>query len=184
MLPSHPDRLKVPGVDMTTGSLGQGCSVAAGLALDIANRHSEQYVFVIIGDGELNEGQNWEAFQFLAHHNLSQCIVIIDENKRQLDGYTKDILDPRDLKSKMEAFGFSTQRVKGDDRLAIDQAISKAKTVKDQVSCVILDSIKGQGVPYFAQLPANHSVRFGEQENAIVDSAIAELEKELGEQDV
>ncbi len=181
MLPSHPDRLKVPGVEMTSGSLGMGSSVGAGIAYDLRQRGKEQYVFVIVGDGELNEGQNWEAFQFIAHHKLSNCIIIIDENKKQLDGFTKNIIDQLSLADKMKAFGFATTVVKGDDCLAIDAAITAAKANKESANCIIMDSIKGQGVPYFADLYANHSVKFGEKEDAIVDEAIAELEKVAGE---
>ncbi len=178
-LPSHPDRNKIPGVDMTTGSLGQGSSVAAGIAYDLKVRNKDQYVYVIVGDGELNEGQNWEAFQFIAHTKLSNCIVIIDENKRQLDGYTKDVLNPFSISEKMKAFGFSTKTVKGNDCLAIDAAINEAKANKDSANCIVLDSIKGQGIKYFEDLFANHSVKFGDKEMAIVDETIAELEKEL-----
>jgi len=183
-LPSHPDRTKIPGVDMTTGSLGQGASVAAGIALDLKRNNKDQYVFVIVGDGELNEGQNWEAFQFISHHKLSNCIVIIDENKKQLDGFTSEIIDLLSIKDKMEAFGFSTQRVKGDDCYVINEAIIKAKANKENANCIILDSIKGQGVQYFADLYANHSVKFGDKEDEIVDSEIARLIREIGDNNV
>ncbi|MEG0542088.1 MAG: 1-deoxy-D-xylulose-5-phosphate synthase N-terminal domain-containing protein, partial [Angelakisella sp.] len=93
-LPSHPDRLRTPGIDATTGSLGQGTSVAAGMGYGLRQSGSDSGVFLIVGDGELNEGQCWEAFQFLAHHKLNNVIVFIDENKRQLDGYTTEILTP------------------------------------------------------------------------------------------
>lgn len=100
ILPSHPDRLKTPGVDMTTGSLGQGTSVAAGIATGMKYNKSNQYVYLIVGDGELNEGQCWEAFQYIANYKLNNCIVIIDDNKRQLDGYTKDVMNPFDIAEK------------------------------------------------------------------------------------
>ena len=183
-LPSHPDRLKIPGVDMTSGSLGQGSSVGAGIALDLKRRDKDQYAFVIVGDGELNEGQNWEAFQFISHHKLSNCIIIIDENKRQLDGYTKDIIDQLSIKDKMEAFGFNTQKVKGDDLVAIDEAITKAKANKDSANCIVLDTIKGQGIAYFEELFANHSVKFTDKEDAVVDEEIARLKEIAGEDNV
>jgi len=163
-LPSHPDRLKTPGVDMTTGSLGQGTSAAAGIATGFRMNGTDQYVYLIVGDGELNEGQCWEAFQYLAHYKLNHCIVIIDENKRQLDGTTKEVMNPFSLEEKMRSFGFHTQYVKGDDEEAIDQAIDIAKSVTDQAVCIVLDTIKGAGVPYFEQLAGNHSVKFNNEE--------------------
>ena len=163
-LPSHPDRTKTPGVDMTTGSLGQGTSTAAGIATALKKSHIDRYVYLTVGDGELNEGQCWEAFQYIANYKLNNCIVIIDDNKRQLDGYTKDIMNPFDISKKMEAFGFFTQKVKGNDIEAIDDAINQAKEVKDKAVCIVLDTIKGQGVPYFENMFSNHSVKFNTDE--------------------
>lgn len=163
-LPSHPDRTKTPGVDMTTGSLGQGTSTAAGIATALKKSHIDRYVYLIVGDGELNEGQCWEAFQYIANYKLNNCIVIIDDNKRQLDGYTKDIMNPFDISKKMEAFGFFAQKVKGNDIEAIDDAINQAKEVKDKAVCIVLDTIKGQGVPYFENMFSNHSVKFNTDE--------------------
>lgn len=163
-LPSHPDRTKTPGVDMTTGSLGQGTSTAAGIATAMKKRSYDSYVYLVVGDGELNEGQCWEAFQYIAHYKLNHCIVIIDHNKRQLDGYTKDVMNPFSYVEKMRAFGFHTQEVKGDDIEAIDQAIENAKQVKDQAVAIVLDTIKGQGVPYFENMFSNHSVNFNTEE--------------------
>lgn len=163
-LPSHADRLKTPGIDVTTGSLGQGTSVAAGLAMGFKLLGKDNYVYLIVGDGELNEGQCWEAFQFIAHHNLHQCIVIIDDNKKQLDGYTSDIIDPINLLAKMTSFGFSTLKVKGSDLIAIDAALQLAHNTLDQPTCIILDSIKGQGIDYFENMQDNHSVKFNNKE--------------------
>lgn len=163
-LPSHPDRLKTPGVDMTTGSLGQGTSAAAGMATGFRMNGTDQYVYLIVGDGELNEGQCWEAFQYIANYKLNHCIVIIDENKRQLDGMTKEVMNPFNIADKMRAFGFDTQYVNGSDEQAIDQAIKKAKEVTDQAVCIVLDTVKGAGVPYFEQLAGNHSVKFDNDE--------------------
>ena len=176
MLPSHPDRTKTPGVDMTTGSLGQGTSSAAGIALGQKLKGQDRYTYMIVGDGELNEGQCWEAFQFVAARKLNNCIVIIDDNKRQLDGYTKDVLYPFDYVRKMEAFGFYTQKVKGDDIEAIAEAIENAHNHNDGANCIVLDSIKGQGVKYFEELKSNHSVKFNNDRiNRAADDAIASL---------
>lgn len=177
-LPSHPDRTKTPGVDMTTGSLGQGTSTAAGIATALKKSHIDRYVYLIVGDGELNEGQCWEAFQYIANYKLNNCIVIIDDNKRQLDGYTKDIMNPFDISKKMEAFGFFTQKVKGNDIEAIDDAINQAKEVKDKAVCIVLDTIKGQGVPYFENMFSNHSVKFNTDE---INDAANEAKQALQE---
>lgn len=163
-LPSHPDRLKTPGVDMTTGSLGQGTSAAAGIAYGMKLNKSNQYVYLIVGDGEINEGQCWEAFEFISHYKLNNCIVLIDYNKRQLDGYTKDILNFYDLEKKFKSFGFWTKTVNGADEESIDAAIDEAKSINDQAVCIILDTIKGQGVKYYEEMFSNHSVKFNNDE--------------------
>lgn len=176
-LPSHPDRTKTPGVDATTGSLGQGTSTAAGIAAGMRMNKKDNYVYLIVGDGELNEGQCWEAFQFIAHNKLNNCIVIIDENKRQLDGTTKEIMNPFSIADKMTAFGFVTKTVDGKDEEAIDAAITELKAVEDSAVCIVLDSIKGAGVPYFEQLAGNHSVKFNNDEILNANhEAIKELE--------
>lgn len=181
-LPSHPDRNKTPGVDATTGSLGQGTSMAAGAATGLKLSGINSYVYLIVGDGELNEGQCWEAFQYIAHAKLDNCLVIIDENKKQLDGTTEDILHPFDLAKKMNAFGFNVRRVKGDDLSAIDAAIQESKRITDEAICIILDSIKGQGIPYFEQMKDNHSVKFNNEEvNQAAEMALAQLELEIEE---
>ena len=175
-LPSHPDRWKTPGVDATTGSLGQGTSMAAGIATGLRLAGKDNFVYLIVGDGELNEGQCWEAFQYIAHFKLNHCIVIIDDNKKQLDGPTKDILDPFDIQQKMTAFGFYTEKVPGADMQAIDEAIERCKAIEDQAVCIVLDSVKGQGVPFFEELDTNHSVKFTTDEiNQAAEAAIKEL---------
>ncbi len=175
-LPSHPDRILTPGIDATTGSLGQGTSVAAGLGYALRLEKASQYVYLIVGDGELNEGQCWEAFQFIAHNKLNHVIVLIDENKRQLDGFTVDILNPFDIQEKMIAFGFHTMKVDGGSELEISNAIDEAKKIEDQAVCIVLDTVKGQGIPYFEEMVDNHSVKFCEQDYQAVDHAIQKLQ--------
>lgn len=180
-LPSHPDRLKTPGVDATTGSLGQGTSVATGIAYGLRIEKSDKKVYLIVGDGELNEGQVWEAFQFIAHHKLNEVIVFIDDNKMQLDGTTEEIMNPFNIAEKMRAFGFHTQEVDGSDEEAIDKAIEKAKEVKDQAVCIVLDTIKGQGFPYFYNDPGNHSPKFNDEVDEETDKIISQLENFIEE---
>lgn len=183
LFPSHPDKTKTPGVDATTGSLGQGTSIAAGLGYGLKLKNSSRYVYLIVGDGELNEGQCWEAFQLIAHHRLNNIIIFIDENKRQLDGYTKDIIQPFSIEKKMEAFGFYTQKVDGSNEIEIANAIEKAKNITDSAVCIILDTIKGQGVSYFENMDNNHSVKFTEKDYEEIDKALDYLKEtyELGE---
>ena len=176
-LPSHPDRTKTPGVDMTTGSLGQGTSTAAGIATALRLKNNPAHVYLIVGDGELNEGQCWEAFQYLAHYKLSNCTVIIDWNKRQLDGALEEVINPFDIAAKMRAFGFATEVVNGQDMEALDDALERAEAVKDSAACVVMDTVKGAGVPFFETYPGNHSVKFSVPEcRAAADAAIAEFE--------
>lgn len=184
-LPSHPDRLKTIGIDATTGSLGQGTSMAAGIATGLKLLNKNSYVYLIVGDGELNEGQCWEAFQYIAHFKLNNCIVIIDENKKQLDGTTTDILNPFDIVEKMTAFGFNTQRVRGDDLVSINSAIDACKSIENQAVCIVLDTFKGQGVKFFEEMVSNHSVKFDSAEiNEQTDRALEELRASLGIENV
>ena len=163
-LPSHPDRTKTPGVDMTTGSLGQGCSTAAGIATALAKKGSDAYTYLIVGDGELNEGQCWEAFQYIANYKMDNLIVFIDDNKRQLDGWTKDIMNPFDYVAKMQSFGFYTQKVNGQDVVAVDAAITEAKQHKGEALCIVLDTVKGAGVKAFEEMESNHAPKFNTPE--------------------
>lgn len=179
-LPSHPDKNLTPGVDMTTGSLGQGISAAVGVALSHKLSNKSNYTYCIVGDGELNEGQCWEAAQFAAHHKLNQLFVFIDDNKKQLDGPTKDIIDPLDFVEKFKAFGFYTLRVDGRSLEQIYQAIEEGKGQTDQPVAIILDTVKGQGVPYLEEKADNHHIRPSKEDEEAILAAIAELENKLG----
>lgn len=175
-LPSHPDRLKTRGVDATTGSLGQGISIAAGIALPhkLAKRHNR--VFCIVGDGELNEGQCWEAFQFIAHHRLNNLTIFVDWNKQQLDGELDDIIRAFSLSEKFTAFGFDAVTVKGDDIAGLLAVVKPQRQADQRPLVVILDSIKGQGVPYLEQLSNSHHLRLSAQTKQELQQAIAHLE--------
>jgi transketolase len=143
-LPSHCDRLKTNGVDLSTGSLGQGLSLAVGAAVGNRLQGITSTVYVIVGDGELQEGQNWEAIQFVAHRRLDNFVIIVDNNRRQLDGYTKDICDPFDLKEKFCAFGLNAVETDGHDVEAIYQALTTTKN-GGRPTAVILNTEKGHG---------------------------------------
>ncbi|MEC2056124.1 transketolase [Peribacillus psychrosaccharolyticus] len=178
-LPSHPDRNLTPGVEMTTGSLGQGISAAAGIAFGNKLDGRSNYTYAIVGDGELNEGQCWEAIQFAAHHKLDHFVVFIDENKKQLDGLTIDIMNPFDFVEKMKAFGFAAERVDGSNVDAIDEAIQRAKKRSGQPTAIVLDTTKGQGVSYLEEKVDNHHIRPSMDDTNAINAALAELEKAL-----
>ena len=180
-LPSHCDRNRTPGIDMTTGSLGQGVSAAVGIAWGMQYQKKPNYVYTILGDGECDEGQVWEAALFAATKKLGHLIGFVDYNKKQLDGYTKDICDLGDMRQKFEDFGWHAQEVDGHDITAIVDAINKAKEVTDKPSMIVLNTIKGKDC-CFADTFYNHFVRFPESdyEAAIkaLDEKIAKLESE------
>lgn len=178
-LPSHPDRNLTPGVEMTTGSLGQGISAAAGIAFGNKLDGRSNYTYAIVGDGELNEGQCWEAIQFAAHHKLDHFVVFIDENKKQLDGLTIDIMNPFDFVEKMKAFGFAAERVDGSNVDAIDEAIQRAKKRSGQPTAIVLDTTKGQGVSYLEEKVDNHHMRPSMDDTNAINEALAELENAL-----
>lgn len=175
-LPSHPDRLKTRGVDATTGSLGQGISIAAGMALSHQLGGRTNRVFCIVGDGELNEGQCWEAFQFIAHRRLNNLVVFVDWNKQQLDGALTDIISPFDLSAKFRAFGFTATTVKGDDIAGLLEAVTPVSKPGEAPRVVILDSIKGQGVPYLEALANSHHLRLTDEMRETLNKAIEQLE--------
>mgnify|MGYP000911948029 CR=1 FL=1 len=159
-LPSHCDRNLTPGVDMTTGSLGQGMSTGLGVALGLRMSGKDNRVYVILGDGECQEGQVWEGALYGGNAGLDNLIVFVDENKQQLDGYTKDINSLGDLLEKWASFGWYAQLVDGHDVTAIYEAIHQAKAVKGRSSVIILDTIKGKGCQFAEGIKLNHHMRF------------------------
>lgn len=173
--PSHTDRKLTPGVDLTTGSLGQGISTAVGAALGNMMDGRNNHVFVVIGDGEADEGQVWEAMHFAYAHKLDNLVVFIDNNGYQLDGPTKDILDHGNIAKKAEAFGLYTQEIDGHDIDQIEQAIQNAYAEKGRPSCIVLDTIKGKGITFAEPIRAHSSQPSEEQ----WQEALAEAEKNL-----
>jgi transketolase len=174
MLPSHCDRLKTPGIDMTTGSLGQGISAAAGIALGLRLKNKAGYVYCIIGDGEAQEGQVWEAMETAAHYKLDHLIVFLDWNKKQLDGKVTDICEPGSYEEKFRAFGCYVQTCKGYDTRKIYEAISNAKQQYGKPSMIILDTIKGIGVSFAEREAFNHYMVIN---NDMAAEAIQEIER-------
>ena len=179
-LPSHCDRNKTPGVDMTTGSLGQGTSLAAGMALGDRLRGYSSRTFLIVGDGESNEGQVWEALSFAAAKKLSNLVVLLDWNKRQLDGYTDDVLPMGDYVAKFNAFGFDTVKVDGNDVEAVAAALARTRKGGDKPYAIVLDTVKGAGIREVADMPMNHSISVNDDQygrwTAQLQAELAELE--------
>ncbi len=178
-LPSHCDRNKTPGVDMTTGSLGQGTSLAVGMALGEKLKGSGCRVFCIVGDGESNEGQCWEAFSFAAAKKLSNLVVLLDWNKRQLDGYLDDCLPMGDLTAKLKAFGFDTVKVNGGDVNELASALARTRSGGDKPYAIVMDTVKGAGIPEIEQMPMNHSIPVGDEAYARWTAELTAQLKEL-----
>jgi transketolase len=174
-LPSHCDRNQTPGVDMTTGSLGQGLSAAVGIALGNRLDGIDSTVYCIIGDGESNEGQVWEAAMAGSQYCLGNLIALTDYNKMQIDGYICDVMSIEDLTSKWVAFGWFTQRVDGHHMEEIDRAIERAKAERHRPSMIVLDTIKGKGAFFAEGLLSNHNMKV-DYETAL--EAIARLDQD------
>ena len=177
-LPSHCDMHKTPGIDMTTGSLGQGMSTAIGIALGCRMNDSGSFTYLILGDGECDEGQVWEGAMFAAHNKLGGLIALVDWNKQQLDGFTKEVMDLGDLKEKFKAFGWHAQTVDGHDPGKIKDAINEAKKVADMPSAIILDTIKGYGCDFAEGIAGNHHMTFTQDK---MDKAIDLVSQRLEE---
>lgn len=173
-LPSHCDMNRTPGIDMTTGSLGQGFSCAMGIAKASKLRKDNATIYTIIGDGESQEGQIWEAAMFAAHQKLDNVIAFTDYNKLQLDGRIEDICDIAPLDEKWKAFGWNTIMVEdGNDCDQIDRAITEAK-LSDKPSMIILNTVKGKGIRFAEEAgTSNHSMPISRE---LLDQALAELE--------
>ena len=165
-LPSHCDRNKTPGIDVTTGSLGQGTSQAAGLALGNRLKGRKNRVFLIVGDGELDEGQCWEAFSFAAARKLGNLVVLIDWNKKQLDGRVDEVLPLGDIAAKMEAFGFDTVQVDGGDVEAVAGALERTRQGGGKPYAIVLDTVKGHGVAEAENTEMNHSMPINDERYA------------------
>lgn len=158
-LPSHMDQIQTPGVDMTTGSLGQGISCACGLALAAKMDKKKHNVFCIIGDGESNEGQVWEAALFAAHNKLDNLVTICDYNKLQIDGSTTDILNLEPLTDKWRAFGWETFEMNGHDWDDIYHTVNKAMKVKGKPAMIIAHTLKAKGCSILENKAESHNVK-------------------------
>lgn len=173
-LQGHPDKRFLPVLEGNTGSLGQGISVGIGMALAARLDKKDWHTFVMVGDGEIQEGQNWEAAMFASYHKLENLTVIVDYNHQQLDGFLKDILDPAPLLEKFEAFGWRTLEIDGHDFNQVIPALETARAARDgKPTCIVANTIKGKGVSFMENNPEWHGVAPKPEQ---VAAAVAELE--------
>lgn len=176
MLQGHPDMKGTPGVDMSSGSLGQGISAAVGMALAAKLDNRDYRVYTLLGDGESEEGQVWEACMFAGHHQLDNLCVILDYNGLQIDGRVDDVAGPAPFEPKFEAFGFETITVDGNDFNELEKAFAAAKACKGKPFAIIAKTVKGKGVSYMEDQVGWHGKAPNTQEYEI---AMKELRENL-----
>ena len=172
ILQGHPDCKKVPGVDASTGSLGQGCSIAVGMSLGAKVQKQDVNVYTILGDGECQEGQIWEALMSAAHYKLDNLTVIIDNNGLQIDGSNNEVMSLGDLAAKVRAFGFEVFELDGHDLEAIEAALS-ARTAPGVPKCILAHTVKGKGVSFMENQVGWHGKAPNEEQR---QQALKELE--------
>ena len=173
-LQGHPSMQYIPGVDMSSGSLGQGISAAVGMALGAKMDQKDIRVYTLLGDGEIQEGQVWEASMLAAHRKLDNLVVIVDNNGLQIDGNIADVNSPYPIDKKFEAFNFHVINIDGHDFDQIRAAFEEAKTVKGQPTAIIAKTVKGKGVSFMENQAAWHGTAPNDEQYAV---AMADLEK-------
>ena len=173
-LQGHPDMKHIPGVDMSSGSLGQGISAAVGMAIAGKLDNADYRVYTLLGDGEIQEGQVWEASMLAAHRKLDNLVVIVDNNNLQIDGAITEVHSPYPIDKKFEAFNFHVINIDGNDFDQIDAAFKEAKTVKGQPTAIIAKTVKGKGVSFMENQVGWHGKAPNDEEYKI---AMEELEK-------
>ena len=177
-LQGHPNMNSVPGVDMSTGSLGQGISAACGMALSGKLRNKDYRVYTLLGDGEIQEGQVWEACMFASHYKLDNLVVIVDNNGLQIDGDVAKVMSPYPIVDKLESFGFHVTAIDGHDFEQIEAALNEAKTVKGRPSAIVMKTVKGKDVSFMENLASWHGVAPNKEQ---YEQAMAELNSKLNE---
>lgn len=172
-LQGHPDMRKLPGVEMSTGSLGQGLSAANGMALAGKLNKNDYRVYVMLGDGEIQEGQIWEAAMAAAHYKLDNVTAFLDHNRLQIDGFTHEVMSPEPVVDKWRAFGWDVQQIDGHDMEQILAALEKARGVKGRPQMIVAETTKGKGVSFMENQVGWHGVAPGAQE---AEKALCELD--------
>lgn len=174
ILQGHPDMKRCPGIDISTGSLGQGLSCGVGMAIAGKRDGKDYRVFTLLGDGECQEGQIWEAAETAAKYRLDNLVVLVDNNRLQCDGVCEDIMPNRDLAEKFCAFGFDTRRIDGHSMEQIVETLNSIRGRKDGMpTCIVMDTIKGKGVSFMENVVVWHGLAPNEQQ---FKQAIKELE--------
>lgn len=173
-LQGHPDMKHIPGVDMSSGSLGQGISAAVGMAISAKISNEDYRVYTLLGDGEIQEGQVWEASMLAGHRKLDNLVVIVDNNNLQIDGAIDEVNSPYPIDKKFEAFNFHVINIDGNNFDQIDAAFKEAKTVKGQPTAIIAKTLKGKGVSFMENQVGWHGKAPNDEEYKI---AMEDLEK-------
>ena len=177
-LQGHPNMNYTPGVDMSTGSLGQGLSAAVGMALGAKYQQKDFRVYSLLGDGEIQEGQIWEACMAAAHYKLDNLCVIVDNNGLQIDGNIADVMSPYPIVDKLASFGFHVMTIDAHDFDQIEAAFAEARTIQGKPSAIVMKSVKGKGVSYMENNAGWHGKAPNDEEYA---QAMAELKATLAE---
>lgn len=173
ILQGHPDMKKIPGVDMSTGSLGQGLSVANGIALAAKSDKKDYRVYCIMGDGEIEEGQIWEAAMTASHYSLDNLCAIVDNNNLQIDGTVTEVMNPNPIDEKFKSFGFNVININGNDMGEILSAFEKARIAKGKPTAIVAKTIKGKGISFMENQAGWHGKAPNEQE---YEEAIRQLQ--------
>ena len=179
-LQGHPCMQETPGVDMSSGSLGQGISAAVGMALAAKMDHKDYRVYTLLGDGEIQEGQVWEASMFAGHRKLDNLVVIVDNNGLQIDGKIDDVCSPYPIDKKFEAFNFHVINIDGNDFDQIDAAFKEARATKDMPTAIICKTVKGKGVSFMENNAGWHGKAPNDEEYATAMADLTKIGEELG----
>ena len=177
-LQGHPNMNETPGVDMSTGSLGQGISAAAGMALAAKHMGKSCRVYTLLGDGEIQEGEVWEAMMFAHHYKLDNLCVIIDNNGLQIDGNVADVMSPYPIADKLRAFGLGVKEIDGHDFDQLEAAFAEARATKGTPFAIVMKTVKGKGVSFMENQAGWHGKAPNDQE---YETAMAELRARLAE---
>lgn len=178
MLQGHPDMKGTPGIDMSTGSLGQGVSTACGMAKAAKMDNKDYRVYTVLGDGECEEGQVWEAAMFASHNNLDNLVVIVDQNGLQIDGTVAEVGGIEPLDDKFRSFGFNVLKIDGHSFEELDKAFANARQTKGMPTAILMQTVKGKGVSFMENQVGWHGKATNDEEYKI---AMAELEAKLAE---
>ena len=179
-LQGHPCMQETPGVDMSSGSLGQGISAAVGMALAAKMDNKDYRVYTLLGDGEIQEGQVWEASMFAGHRKLDNLVVIVDNNGLQIDGKIDDVCSPYPIDKKFEAFNFHVINIDGNDFDQIDAAFKEAKATKGMPTAIVCKTVKGKGVSFMENNAGWHGKAPNDEEYATAMADLEKIGKELG----